>query len=123
MQTCFTHPGWECEEITKKREEIAKAEGTTLPAMIPVKMEPGNLVMDQFSKQVTPNVQLQLIVDAAAEDIAETAEDAAQADYQDAAQAAERAVAELAAQDDGQTAQVVQETAQAAGAQEEFDIV
>ena len=114
MQTCFTHPGWECEEITKKHEEIAKAEGTTLPAMIPVKMEPGHLVMDQFSKQVAPNVQL--IVDAAAEDIAETAEDAAQADYQDAAQAAERAVAEL-------DAQVVQETAQAAGAQEEFDIV
>ena len=67
MQSCFTHPGWECEEITKKREEIAKAEGKTLPVKIPVSKEPESSVSDQNPRRAPDQEH---IVNASAEEVA-----------------------------------------------------
>ena len=106
MVSCFTHPGWECGPVTQKSEEIAKAEAETLPARIPVNMEPGEVADNRFPDQTIPSFEL--IANAAIKGLA--AQSAADADYQAAEQAAQAAE---------QAAQAAEETAQATGAEEE----
>ena len=106
MVSCFTHPGWECGPVTQKSEEIAKAEAETLPARIPVNMEPGEMADNRFHEQTIPSFEL--IAIAAIKALA--AQSAADSDYQAAEQAAQAAE---------QTAQAAEETAQATGAEEE----
>ena len=56
---CFTHPGWECEDMSKKREEEAKAKGMTLPTRIPVNTEVGasSQEMAQMNQRADTNVE------------------------------------------------------------------